>query len=69
MIYNLNDTKISKFIKLSIFWISLIAMFLIFTKIIKYDIKPPQKQTSIAIDIKNKVNICLPKKEDEFELN
>ena len=60
MLYNFNDNRSSRIIKLLVFWLSLGAMFLLFAVLLRNEIKPIQKASSIEIDIKNKINICLP---------
>ncbi len=41
-------------------------MFALFVFLIKQEVKPNKKPITVQIDIKNKVNICLP--EDEYDL-
>jgi hypothetical protein len=63
MFYNPYDEK-----KLHLaFWISLIAMFALFIFLFNDNIKIPQKEVTLEIDIKNKVNICVPEDEKIFE--
>jgi hypothetical protein len=46
-------------------WVSLAALFLLVVFLIRDDAKIPQKEIILKIDVKNKVNICLPE-DDEF---
>jgi hypothetical protein len=61
MFYHRRESKLSIFIKHSLFWSGLIFMLVIsFVIIKKDDIKIPQKNIVIKLDIKDKINICLP---------
>lgn len=54
-----------KILKLTIFWSIVCSVFLLFALAIKYEIKPRQRPVEIEINIKNKVNICLPEEKVE----
>ena len=64
MFYHPQDNKLTITIKHLAFWTCLISMFVLFIFLINDDAKIPQKEVVVEIDIKNKVNICLP--EDSF---
>jgi hypothetical protein len=50
-------------IKNLIIWLSFFAMVVIFLLLLLSDFQPKQKEVTFKIDIKNKVNICLPEEE------
>lgn len=59
--YHRHESKMSIFIKCSLFWIGLILIVVTFISLShKSDLKIPQREYTIKIDIKNRVNICLP---------
>lgn len=60
MLYHPNESKIAKLIKLSAFWLSLLAMLWLIFIAFNDDIKIVKTQKTIKLDLKNKVNICLP---------
>lgn len=60
MLYNIHDTNFSKIVKQLVFWLSLSAMIGLFVFLLKNEIKLPQRQITLEIDLKNKVNVCLP---------
>ncbi len=60
MIYHPNESTFNKVIKTIAFWISLLGMLWLFIMMFHDDIKIPQKQVSLKIDISDSVNICLP---------
>lgn len=62
MLYNVNDNKFSKITKQIAFWSSLFFMFVLFLFLLNNETRPSKKQITVEIDIKNKVNICLPEK-------
>jgi len=66
MLYNIHDSNFSKIIKQLIFWLSLSAMFGLFIFLLKDEVKLPQRQITIDVDIKNKVNICSPNNPKEL---
>ncbi len=65
MFYHSHDDNIARLIKHSMCWVSLAALFLLVVFLIRDDAKIPQKEIILKIDVKNKVNICLPE-DDEF---
>jgi len=67
MFYNNSDSTFSKVIQQLVFWLSLGAMFGLFIFLFSTEIKLPQHQISIEIDIKNKINICAPKNKAELQ--
>lgn len=60
MLYNIHDTKFSRLLKQLVFWLSLAAMIGLFVFMIQNEVNLPQRQISLEIDLKNKVNICSP---------
>ncbi len=64
MFYHPQDSKITIAIKHFAFWTALISMFVMFIFLLSDDAKILQKEVTLEIDVKNKVNICLP--EDNF---
>lgn len=61
MFYHRRESKLSIFIKHSLFWGGLVFMGVVsFFLIRKNDIKIPQRDIVVKVDIKNKINICLP---------
>lgn len=65
MPYSTTNSKAS--LKNTILWLSLLTMFGVFISLFFTDFKPLQKEITLKIDIKNKVNICLP--EDKKPIN
>lgn len=63
MFYKLQKNK---FIKLTLFWSIIALLLMIFTFLAKYEIKPRKREVEIKIDIKNKINICIPEEEVEI---
>lgn len=45
-------------------WLSLVIMLVAFLSLLFSDFQPKQKLVTLKIDIKNKVNICLPEGEN-----
>jgi hypothetical protein len=60
MIYHPEEHKLSKVVKILAFWVSMMAMVWLSVMVFHDDVKIPQKQATLKIDLKNKVNICLP---------
>ena len=60
MLYHPSDSKITIIIKHLVFWSSLIVMFGLFLFLFHDEINIPQREISLEVDIKNKVNICSP---------
>ena len=52
--------------KNAIFWSSLFIMFGFFISLFFNDFKPTQKEITLKIDIKDKVNICLPETQESL---
>ncbi len=67
MLYNSHDSLFSKVTKQLVFWLSLSAMLGLFVFLLSNEVKLPQHQISIDIDIKNKINICVPENEKELK--
>jgi len=67
MFYYPNDSNFTKIIKHSVFWTSLCVMFMMFVFLVNDDIKIPQKEITLKIDVKNKVNICQAEDEKMFK--
>ncbi len=67
MFYHPYDSGNAAAIKHLIFWVSLFGMFALFIFLICDDAKIAQKEVSLKIDVRNKVNICLAKDEKIFE--
>lgn len=63
MIYHPLENKVTKFIKIIAFWSSILAMFWLFVLIFHDDVKIPQREVVVKVDIKNRVNICLLEEE------
>ncbi len=64
MIYHPLENKVTKFIKIIAFWSSILGMLWLFVLIFHDDVKIPQSEVVVKVDIKNRVNICLPEEED-----
>ena len=67
MFYHPFDSKLTIFLKHSVFWAALIAMFALFVFLVSDDTKLPQREIILKIDIEDKVNICLPEDEKIFQ--
>ncbi len=67
MIYHPRENKVTKIIKIFAFWSSILAMIWLFIMMFYDDVKIPQRQAVLKIDLKNKVNICSPEKDDLFK--
>jgi len=66
MFYHRRESKLSIFIKYSLFWSGLIFMIVItFLMVGKNDIKIPQRDVMLKVDIKDKINICLPDEQNK----
>lgn len=66
MFYHPNDNKITVITKHLIFWVSMFVMCGLFLFSLNDDIKIPQEEVILEVDIHNKVNICTAEK-DVFE--
>ncbi len=64
MIYHPQESKVSKFVKILAFWGSMFCMLWLCIMIFHDDVKIPQKEITLLIDMTNRVNICLPAEED-----
>jgi hypothetical protein len=64
MIYHPKEKKVTKIIKLLAFWFSLLLMMWFVILIFHDDVKIPQRTTVMKLNMKNKINICRPEKED-----
>lgn len=60
MFYHPGDNKASVITKHTVFWASLALMTFLFIVLFKEEVKIPQKQITVKIDIANKINICHP---------
>jgi hypothetical protein len=67
MFYHPRDKKAIIIAKHALFWTSLCAMFGLFLFVFLDEVNVPQRVTTIKVDIKNKVNICLPEDEKIFK--
>lgn len=67
MFYHPQDNKLTIAIKHFAFWIALVSMFVMFIFLVSDDTAIPQKEVFLEVDVKNKVNICLP--EEDFPKN
>jgi hypothetical protein len=67
MFYHPYDNKSTIIIKQCLFWACLLSMFVIFIFIFIDDVKIPQREITMKVDIKDKVNICLPEDEKIFK--
>ncbi len=66
MFYHPNDTKFTAIIKHAAFWGSFVVMALMFIFFAGDEVKIPQKQVSIKIDVRSRVNICVPEENDKM---
>lgn len=64
-----SDNRVIAAMQYIVLWVSLFAMFALFILLFRADLKVPQKTVSVKIDIKNKVNVCLPEDPDFPEEN
>jgi len=60
MFYDSYDNKFTKILKQLVFWLSLSSMTALFFYLITADTALPQRQITLEIDLKNKINICSP---------
>jgi hypothetical protein len=56
-----------KIIKYIFLWTGTAVVTALIIFMMQDDIKIPQKEITMVIDMKNKVNICLPDDEEEFD--
>ncbi|OFW95423.1 MAG: hypothetical protein A2887_06845 [Alphaproteobacteria bacterium RIFCSPLOWO2_01_FULL_40_26] len=67
MLYHPFDNKFTILLKHLVFWAALFSMFALFVFLVFDDTKILQKEVILKIDIKDKVNICLPEDEKIFQ--
>ncbi len=67
MFYLPNETRFTKITKHAVFWLSIAVMFAIFIMLFNDDAKIPRREIVMKVDIRNKVNVCLPEEDDIFE--
>lgn len=67
MFYHPNDNNVTMFAKHAIFWVGLLSMFALVVFLFRDEAKIPQREVVIKIDVKNKVNVCLPTDEKIFK--
>ncbi len=67
MFYHQSENKLTIIIKHFAAFIALISMAALFIYVILDDVNAPQQEMVIEIDVKNKINICLPEDEAEEE--
>lgn len=67
MFHHPSDNKFTMFTKHSFFWIGLLSMFVLFVFLFRDDAKIPQREVVIKIDVRDRVNICLPEDEKIFK--
>ncbi len=60
------ENKVIAAMQYIVLWVSLFVMLALFVFIFSADTKIPQKNVTVDVDIKNKINICQPQ-EKEFE--
>lgn len=60
MSFEPNENRVLAAMQYVLLWVSLFLMFAFFILMFRADFQVPQKTTLLKIDIKNKVNICLP---------
>jgi hypothetical protein len=66
MFYHPNDNKLTLIIKHLTALAAVISIVALFFYVVFDDVKILQRDTVILLDVKNKVNVCLPES-DEFE--
>jgi len=62
--YIFNDNKAMTITKYVIYWSALPIMLLLAVFLFRSDIQIPQKEIIVAIDVKDKLNICTPEDDD-----
>jgi len=67
MFLNLHGNKFIAIVRLIAFWGGLFAMFALFIVLVNDDLKIPQKTVTVKLDVRNKINICLPEDDKIFE--
>jgi hypothetical protein len=66
MFYHPNDNKVTLIIKHITALAALFSVIVLFAYVVLDDVRIAQKETVILLDVKNRVNICLPE-DGEFE--
>lgn len=64
MFYHPNDSKATIITKHLIFWISMFTMIGLFIFLFRDDVKIPQEEVTLKIDLHNKINVCAPEEDD-----
>lgn len=67
MIYHPLENKVTKFIKIVAFWASMLAMLWLVILIFHDDVQVPQHEITVRIDMKDRVNICVPEEGVELD--
>jgi len=65
MIYHPREHKFIKMFKILAFWVSILLMLWFCILVFHDDVKIPQKEVNLKIDLTNKVNICRAKEDPE----
>jgi hypothetical protein len=55
-----SDNRVVAIMQYVILWVSLFVMLALFILLFRADFKVPQKTVTVKIDVRNKVNVCLP---------
>ena len=66
MIYHPHESKFTKFIKIIAFWGSMFCMLWLCIMVFHDDVEIPQKEVTLNLDVKNRVNICLTEEENQW---
>lgn len=61
------DNSVIAIMQYVVLWVSLFTMFALFILLFRADFKVPQKTVTMKIDVKNKINICLPEDPETLE--
>jgi hypothetical protein len=65
MLYHPKEHFLSKIIKIIAFGTSLFVMIWLFLLVLFDDIKIPQKEETLTVNLQNQINICLPEEESK----
>lgn len=61
MFFHKRESKLLITLKYGFFWVGLLLIMLTFFNLTrKSDLRIPQKEVVLTIDVKDKINICLP---------
>ncbi len=63
MFHNPYDSTVIKIIKHFLFWVSLSCMIYFGLYLLTTDFTLPKRKITVELDIKNKINVCLPEAE------